>query len=82
MIDKIKGMSDIELVRFINDMSSKKQVLCIKCGKPIGLDKRKTINVGIYNKKYGQKVKKLCTLCNECYIDLLDYLGVSDIEWE
>ena len=82
MIDKIKGMSDIELVRFINNMSSKKQILCIKCGEPIGFDKRKTINVGIYNKKTGQKVKKLCTLCNECYIDLLDYIGISDIEWE
>ena len=82
MIDKIKGMSDKEIVSFINRMSQNKLMLCIKCGNPTSFNNKKTINVGVYNSKVGQKVKKLCTLCNECYIDLLDYLGVSDVEWE
>ena len=81
MIDKIKDMTDKELVRFINQMSQSKMQLCIKCGEPVCLKNKKTINVGIYNKRVGQKVKKLCTLCENCYIELLDYLGICDVDW-
>ena len=81
MIEKIKEMSDKELVSFINRMSQNKLTLCIKCGNPTSRNNRKTINVGIYNRSVGQKVKKLCTLCEDCYIELLDYLCVSDVDW-
>ena len=81
MIDKIKEMSDKELVSFINRMSQNKLMLCIKCGNPTSWNNRKTINVGIYNRSIGQKVKKLCTLCEECYIEMLDYLGICDVDW-
>jgi hypothetical protein len=53
---------------------------CVKCGAVVGYADRKTINVSIYGRK-GQKSKKLCTLCNECYSDLLDYLCVADVDW-
>ncbi len=53
---------------------------CVRCGVIVGYADRKTINVSIYG-RHGQKAKKLCTLCNDCYIELLDYLGVPDVEW-
>ena len=55
---------------------------CARCGAVVGYADRKTINIGIYHRKYGQKVKKLCTLCNNCYSDLLDYMGVPDVDFE
>ena len=54
---------------------------CCQCGAIVGYADRKTINVGIYDQKYGQKVKKLCTLCNKCYEGLLLYLGVPDVDF-
>lgn len=54
---------------------------CIKCGAIVGHADRKTISVGVYDRHVGQRVKKLCTLCNECYSDLLDYLGTSDVDF-
>ena len=53
---------------------------CVKCGDIVGYADRKTINVSVYGRK-GQKSKKLCTLCNSCYYDLLDYLGVCDVDF-
>lgn len=46
----------------------------------VGYADRKTINVSVYGRK-GQKTKKLCTLCNDCYYNLLDYLGVCDVDF-
>ena len=54
---------------------------CVKCGAIVGYADRKTINVGIYDRRIGQRVKKLCTLCNDCYSDLLDYLCVPDVDF-
>ena len=54
---------------------------CVRCGAIVGYADRKTINVGIYDRHAGQRVKKLCTLCNNCYTDLLDYLGVADVDF-
>lgn len=53
---------------------------CVRCGDVVGYADRKTINVSVYGRK-GQKSKKLCTLCNNCYSDLLDYLGVCDVDF-
>ena len=54
---------------------------CVKCGSIVGYADRKTITVSVYGRK-GQKSKKLCTICNECYSDLLDYLGICDVDLE
>lgn len=55
---------------------------CVRCGEVVGYADRRTINVGIYDRHIGQRVKKLCTLCEGCYSDLLDYLGVCDVVFE
>lgn len=56
---------------------------CIRCGAIVGYADRKTISASIYLRgSGGQKTKKLCTLCNSCYYELLDYLGVLDPEWQ
>ena len=80
-LDKIRNMSDEELRCFMNNLSQRNNIFCSKCGNVINPRIRKNINIGIYDKHMGQKVKKLCSLCNECYVDLLDYLGVPDLEW-
>jgi len=79
-LDKIRNMSDEKLRSFINDISQRNNIFCSKCGNVVSSRERKTINIGI-NHKGTQKVRKLCSLCDSCYVDLLDYLAISDIEW-
>ena len=73
-------MSDEQLTRFINDVSQRNSIICSKCGGIIISKERKCLMISI-NDKGTQKTKKLCNLCSECYVDLLDYMGISDIEW-
>ena len=79
-LEKIRNMPDEQLARFINDVSQRNSIICSKCGGIIISKERKCLMVSI-NDKGIQKSKKLCNLCNECYIDLLDYLSISDVEW-
>ena len=80
--DDIRKMSDEQLRSFMNQLSQKNNIFCSKCGNIVNYKIRKTINIGIYSSRCGQKVKKLCSLCNDCYVELLDYLGMNDINWE
>lgn len=80
-LNKIREMSDIELRTFISTVTQRNNIFCAKCGGIISSKDKKIINVSIYDKHNGQKSKKLCILCNDCYVDMLDYLGVSDIQW-
>lgn len=73
-IDYIRNMSDIELKRFLNTVSQKNNKLCCKCGS---IPKRKD-RITLYVFKYENR--KLCNLCKDCYIELLDYLGVCDVD--
>ena len=79
-LEKIRNMPDEQLARFINDVSQRNSIICSKCGGIIISKERKCLMVSI-NDKEKKKSKKLCNLCNECYIDLLDYLSISDVEW-
>lgn len=81
-LNQIRNMNDDELRRFMTNLSQRNNIICSKCGNIIISKDRKTINIGTYDKHMGQKVKKLCSLCNDCYIDLLDYLSISDVNWE
>lgn len=80
-LDSIRNMSDNELRSFMNQLSQRNNIFCSKCGNIINPRDRKNINIGVYDSHVGQKTKKLCSLCDGCYIDLLDYLSVSDIDW-
>lgn len=80
-LDSIRNMSDNELRLFMNQLSQRNNIFCSRCGNIINPRDRKNINIGVYDSHIGQKNKKLCSLCNDCYIDLLDYLGISDIDW-
>ena len=75
-LSKIRAMSDSELENYLKSLSNKRLNVCLKCG---GSKIRYTINV--QNKKKIQQ-KKLCNLCEDCYNDLLDYLGTCDIIWD
>jgi hypothetical protein len=74
-LEKIRKMNDEELESFLRALSNKKNA-CIKCGKT-----NPNYTMNIQNKNKIQQ-KKLCSLCNDCYGDLLDYLGVCDILWD
>ena len=72
-VETIRNMSDADLRKFLNTVAQKNNQICCKCGSAT----EKSNRVGIYVFKYENR--KLCTLCNECYVDMLDYLGISDI---
>ena len=79
----LQNKSDEEKARILEKLihtGNFRTLHCIRCGAIVGYADRKTISVGIYDRHIGQKTKKLCTLCNECYSDLLDYLGVPDVD--
>ena len=75
-LEKIRKMNDEELESYLKNLTKRNNTNCVKCGK---VSANYTIN--IQNKKKIQQ-KKLCSLCNDCYTDLLDYLGVCDILWD
>ena len=78
-LDKIRNMSDKDLKEFLSNIKSKNH--CDKCGNIIDKKDRKVINVTVYDRYSGQKSKKLCCLCDNCYSDMLDHLSVCDVDW-
>lgn len=72
-LSKIRKMSDTELTRYLNNVSQRNTQVCCKCGKPT----MKPDRIGIFTYK-GCENRKLCTLCRECYVNLLDYLEIAD----
>lgn len=75
-LNKIRNMSDEDLELYLKSLSNRKTNSCFKCGKT-----NANYTVNILNKKKAQQ-KKLCSLCNDCYSDLLDDLSISDILWD
>lgn len=75
-LNKIRSMNDTELQAYLKSLADRKSSNCVKCGKA---NADYTINVR-NNNKFQQK--KLCSLCENCYNNMLDNLGVSDIIWE
>ena len=71
-LDKIRSMSDEELRIFMNELSQRNNIFCSKCGDVVHSTKRKVIKVAIYDRTIGQRARKLCSLCTNCYVDLLD----------
>ncbi len=72
---EIRNMSDKELNSFLAEIQRSDKRICQKCGEFI-LNKR-TLSV---RKNYNTRT--LCTLCESCYSDLLDFLAISDVNWE
>lgn len=72
-LNKIRNMNDAELTRFLNNVSQRNAQFCCKCGDATIKENR----IGIYTYK-GVENKKLCTLCYDCYVNLLDYLEIAD----
>jgi hypothetical protein len=76
VLNKLREMTDEELTNYLKLISGRAGTNCVKCGRP---NSNYTIN--IQNKKKSQQ-KKLCSLCESCYTDLLDYLGTCEIIWD
>lgn len=81
-LEKIRQMNDKELKQFIGIIAQRNNIFCARCNNLVGRDDKKTLSVSIYDKHCGQKAKKLCVLCNDCYTNLLDDLGIADVNWE
>lgn len=73
---ELKKLEDKEFIEYISNMQRTKSTFCIRCGDIVTRDDRRTISVS----KDNIKVKKLCTLCEGCYSDILDHLGVADVD--
>lgn len=73
-LKKIREMDDIKLAKFLKEIQSRNTGVCCMCGKLA----YKVVK--IENKDKFQ-TKKLCGVCDTCYPKLLNFLGVSDIDW-
>ena len=79
-LSEIRKMNDNELKAFLMRMQNG-NIFCSKCGQCVHPHEKTNIYINRYG-EHGQKQRKLCSLCNDCYTDMLDYLGVQDINWE
>lgn len=75
-LEKIRKMNDEELSLYLKSLSSRNTNSCLKCGKA-----HPVYTINLQNKKKAQQ-KKLCSLCENCYDELLSYLGCADIIWD
>ena len=73
--NKIRSMSDEQLEMFLQSLKKRNVNVCMKCNKPTKMV------VKIENKTSIQ-TKSLCGLCENCYTDLLEYLGTYDLGWD
>ena len=83
-VEKIRNMSDVELRRFLNEVSKvRNTVICSKCGVVVSSKERKIVNVAkqFQHKYYKTKQRQLCSLCESCYKEVLDFIGIEDIDW-
>lgn len=74
-LDKIRNMNDEELKKYLKNLTEKKPI-CLKCGK---LRPNYTINI---NNKSAAQHKKLFSLCDKCYSEFLEQMGIQDIDWD
>ena len=79
-LSDIRKMNDGELKAFLMRMQNGNS-FCSKCGQYVETYAKKNIYINI-NGDRGIRQRKLCSICNDCYSDMLDFLGVSDINWE
>lgn len=79
-LSEIRKMNDNELKAFLMRMQNGNN-FCTKCGEYVDTQGKKNVYINTNNIR-GIRQRKLCHLCNNCYVDMLDYLGVSDIDWE
>lgn len=75
-LEKIRNMSDENLLNYLSYLQNKNISTCAMCYEPNGLY---TVHIK-KNDKYPS-MRKACCLCEDCYLKLMDYLGVPPIEW-
>ncbi len=73
-IANVRNMSDKEVYNLLNNLSNRNVKVCCKCGEILFKQDRITLYRDV-----SSVPKKLCSLCKDCYTELLDYLGVNDI---
>lgn len=74
-LEKIRKLNDKELSLYLRSLTTKKGA-CTGCGAP-----RPNYIIYVHSKEKTQQ-KKLCLMCHDCYGKFLDYIGVSDIDWD
>ena len=78
-VSELRKMSDKELEEYLQRFMGDNA--CSKCGEYVEPTEKRHIYIGRYGAGYGQRNRKLCTLCEKRYLDLLNYLDVPDIDW-
>lgn len=71
----INKISDKELREYVSIEMQKSVNYCCKCGKNTPYKSNRT---GLGKYENGIFIK-LCNLCNDCYVDLLEYLEIGDV---
>ena len=72
---KIRNMNDEELTKFLRGLTSKNKADCYVC------DKRDAKYVIYVKNNEVMQQRKLCALCEKHYNEILDHIGICDINW-
>ena len=72
--NEIRKMSDKELNLFLVDIQRSNKRICNKCGGFI-------LNKTTVSVRRDYTAKTLCTLCENCYADVLEFIGINDVDW-
>lgn len=73
--DDIRKMNDKELNHFLLNIQRDNKRVCSKC-------KEFVLNKIVINVRKNQTTRTLCTLCENCYTSMLEFLGINDADWE
>lgn len=73
--DDIRKMNDKELNHFLLNIQRDNKRVCSKCKEFI-------LNKIVINVRKNQTTRTLCVLCENCYADMLEFLGINDADWE
>lgn len=73
-LQRIRNMNDEDLKEYLNFISNRNTTRCSVCSQGA------TKVVKIENKETYQ-MKKLCGICDDCYMKLVKQLNTTEIEW-
>ena len=73
--DRIRNMNDKELEQFLKSLSNRDTRKCSRCGR------KPRYHIKVENISTSQ-TKRLCSICDDCYLQLIKDMKTVDIIWK
>lgn len=76
-LEKVRNMNDEELNNYLTYLRKENKQACARCYAPIS-----GYEIFVrHNKKGYLSTRKLCSICENCYNEMINFLNVEPINW-